>query len=123
MKTSQIAMILASSLVSAASTAVLRYALKDRFAWKGSIVILVKDTTQLIADPIFLVAVAVFVLANLLWMLVLGSTKVAVAYPVQVGLVLLWNTIIAYFFLSESLSTTGLFGLLLVIVGVVLLLI
>jgi multidrug transporter EmrE-like cation transporter len=123
MKTSQIALILTSSLVSAVSTAVLRYALKDRFAWKGSLGILLKDTIQLLAEPIFLVAVAVFVLANLLWMLVLGSTKVAVAYPVQVGLVLCWNAILAYFVLSESLSTTGLFGLLLVVVGVVLLLI
>jgi multidrug transporter EmrE-like cation transporter len=50
-------------------------------------------------------------------MLVLGSTKVAVAYPVQVGLVLCWNAVIAYFVLSESLSMTGLIGLLLVIVG------
>lgn len=123
MKTSQIVLMLSSSLVSAASTAVLRVALKDRFGWKGSVVGLLKDTLQLLTEPIFVLAIAIFVLANVLWMLVLGSTKVAVAYPVQVGLVLCWNAVIAYFVLSESLSMTGLIGLLLVIVGVVLLLI
>lgn len=123
MKTSQIALMLTSSLVSAASTVALRYCLKDRFAWKGNLATLIKDTFRLLTEPIFLVNVAVFVFANVLWMLVLGSTKVAVAYPVQVGLVLCWNTILAYLVLSESLSTTGLFGLLLVIVGVGLLLI
>lgn len=123
MKTSQIVLMLSSSLVSAASTAVLRVALKDRFGWKGSVVGLFKDTLQLLTEPIFVLAIAIFVLANVLWMLVLGSTKVAVAYPVQVGLVLCWNAVIAYFVLSESLSMAGLIGLLLVIVGVVLLLI
>jgi len=123
MKTSQIALMLSSSLVSAASTAVLRYALKDRFAWKGSIWTFVKDVFHLLTEPIFIAAVAIFVLANLLWMLVLGSTKVTVAYPVQVGLVLCWNAILAYFALSESLSTPGFIGLFLVIIGVVLLLI
>jgi multidrug transporter EmrE-like cation transporter len=122
MKTSQIVLMLSSSLVSAASTALLRVALKDRFGWKGSVVGLLKDTLQLLTEPIFVLAIAIFVLANVLWMLVLGSTKVAVAYPVQVGLVLCWNAVIAYFVLSESLSMTGLIGLLLVIVGVVLLL-
>jgi multidrug transporter EmrE-like cation transporter len=122
MKTSQIALMLSSSLVSAASTAVLRYALKDRFAWKGSIWTFIKDIFCLLTEPIFVLAIAIFVLANVLWMLVLGSTKVAVAYPVQVGLVLCWNAVIAYFVLSESLSMAGLIGLLLVIVGVVLLL-
>jgi multidrug transporter EmrE-like cation transporter len=77
----------------------------------------------LLTEPIFVLAIAIFVLANVLWMLVLGSTKVAIAYPVQVGLVLCWNAAIAYFVLSESLSMAGLIGLLLVIVGVVLLLI
>jgi multidrug transporter EmrE-like cation transporter len=123
MKTSQIVLMLSSSLVSAASTAVLRVALKDRLGWKGSVVGLFKDTLQLLTEPIFVLAIAIFVLANVLWMLVLGSTKVAVAYPVQVGLVLCWNAAIAYFVLSESLSMAGLIGLLLVIVGVVLLLI
>lgn len=116
-------MMLSSSLVSAASTAILRYALKDRFVWKGSAVGLLKDTVHLLTEPVFLLAVAVFVLANLLWMMVLGSTKVAVAYPVQVGLVLCWNAIIAYYVLAEGLSVVGMIGLLFVIIGVVLLLI
>jgi multidrug transporter EmrE-like cation transporter len=113
-------LLLASSLTAAISAAVLRFALKGTFHWKGSIGALVMDSIRLLANPTFLLGLTTFVVANLLWLLVLGSQKLSVAYPVQIGLVLVLTSSISAVVFREFLSVQGYIGLLLVILGVIL---
>jgi multidrug transporter EmrE-like cation transporter len=115
-----ILLLLASSITAVASATVFRLALKGTFHWKGSAGVLFLDTLRLLANPGFLLGIAIFVLANLLWLLVLGSQKLSVAYPVQIGLVLILSSLISAVVFREFLSFQGYVGVLLVILGVIL---
>lgn len=115
-----ILLLLASGVSASASAAVFRLALKGNFHWKGSVGVLLQDTARLLVNPTFLVGITVFALANLLWLLVLGSQKLSVAYPIQIGLVLVLNSLISAAVFEEFLSIQGYLGVLLVIFGIIL---
>jgi multidrug transporter EmrE-like cation transporter len=72
----------------------------------------------LLSNVGFLAGLAVFILANVLWLLVLGSQKLSVAYPVQIGLVVLFNAVISAWFFAESMSVQGYAGLAFIVLGV-----
>lgn len=111
-------LLLASGVSAATSAAVFRLALKGNFAWRGNFWYLIQDTCRLLANPTFLLGLVVFAVANLLWLLVLGSQKLSIAYPVQIGLVLVLNSLISAAFFNEYLSPSGYLGVLLVVFGI-----
>src|SRR5687767_11869469 len=104
-------LLLASAATAAISTAIFRATLKDRFAWKGSVPQLIRDCFGLLVNPPFLAGLAVFILANILWLLVLGSQRLSVAYPAQIGLVMLFNSIISRLLFAEQIAPHGYAGL------------
>ena len=113
-------LLLLSSSSAALSTALFRFALDGPFHWKGSVAVLLGDLIGLLGNFRFLVALLVFVLANVLWLLVLGSQKLSLAYPIQLGLVLAMNTAISCMVFRESITTAAWLGIVLVAIGVVL---
>ena len=72
-------------------------------------------------QPIFWLAMSAFILANLLWIVVVSSQKLSVAFPVQISLVLVFNTAITITFFGEHVSNLGLLGVALILAGVMLL--
>ena len=107
-----------SALAAASSTAVFRYSLKDRFAWKGSTSELLWDLIGLLRNTGFLLGLLIFVIANVLWLLVLGSQKLALAYPIQLGSVLAINALISVLVFKEAVSPTAWVGIILIGIGV-----
>lgn len=78
------------------------------------------DLIGLLGDAKFLIALGVFVLANVLWLLVLGSQKLSLAYPIQLGLVLAINSVLSVVVFREDVTPTAWLGITLVALGVVL---
>jgi undecaprenyl phosphate-alpha-L-ara4N flippase subunit ArnE len=115
-----IGLVIGSALTTAVSNTLLRIALKDNFAWKGSIPILLWDLIGLLRNPIFLLGMLFFITANILWLLVVGAQKLSLAYPLQLGLVLGLNAIISVFVFHEALSIMGWLGVGMVSVGILL---
>ncbi len=111
-------LVLGSSIAAAASNSFLRIALKDRLVWKGDFGTLIVDLLGLFRNPIFFVGMSFFVVSNVLWLLVLGSQKLSLAYPVQLGLVLTFNAVVSVLVFHESLSLVAWFGVVLISVGV-----
>jgi drug/metabolite transporter (DMT)-like permease len=62
-----------------------------------------------------------YVLGFSLWMIILSRTPLTVAYPVAVGLTMVFSILGAAWLLGETLNAQTLFGSLLVFVGIVLL--
>lgn len=88
--------------------------------WKGSVAVLLTDLFSLLKQPLFLCGIAAFVVANLMWLLVLASQPLSIAYPLQIGLVILINTLISVFVFTETVSAWGIAGICLVMIGVLL---
>lgn len=120
MVSKSILLFLCSATASAVSTAVFRSVLKDRILWKGSVSGLLLDTLAILKQPLFLFGIADFILASLLWLLVLASQPLSIAYPLQIGLVILLNTLISVFVFTEKINSYGIVGILLVMAGIVL---
>jgi multidrug transporter EmrE-like cation transporter len=107
-----------SALAAASSTAVFRYSLKDRFAWNGSFSQLFFDLLGLLRNAGFLLGLLIFVIANVLWLLVLGSQKLSLAYPIQLGSVLAINALISVLVFKETVSPTAWVGIVFVGIGI-----
>ena len=109
-----------SAVAAASSTAIFKFTLQGRFVWKGSLFRLWRDAFELFGVPGFWLGLLIFFIANVLWLLVLGSVRMSVAYPFQIALVLLLNTSISVLVFKESVSIYGYFGLGCIMAGVVL---
>jgi multidrug transporter EmrE-like cation transporter len=93
-------------------------ALADKgFSWRGSVVGLGKDLLQLLSFPLIWAGILLFVAANVLWLMILATQKLAIAYPLQIALVFLFSTTASVFVFSERLTALSVVGLVLVVCG------
>jgi len=112
-------LICAFSMVGANSF--LKMALADKgFAWKGSLLGLGKDLFQLLSFPLIWIGILLFGAANVLWLMILATQKLAIAYPLQIALVFLFSTLASLLVFGEKFSPVSVVGLALVVCGVVL---
>jgi multidrug transporter EmrE-like cation transporter len=96
----------------------LKMVLADKgFSWRGSVVGLGKDLLQLLSFPLIWAGILLFVAANVLWLMILATQKLAIAYPLQIALVFLFSTTASVFVFSERLTTLSVVGLVLVVCG------
>ena len=99
----------------------LKMALADKgFTWKGSLVGLGKDLLQLLSFPLIWVGTLLFVGANVLWLMILATQKLGIAYPLQIALVFLFSSLASLLVFGEKFSPVSVAGLALVVCGVVL---
>tara|TARA_R110002096_G_scaffold15071_7_gene53180 strand:- start:750 stop:1064 length:315 start_codon:yes stop_codon:yes gene_type:complete len=98
--------------------ALFRHVLHGSFGWKGSAIQLIKDSFALLAKPMFLLGLVVFASSTFLWLFVLATQKLSLAYPVQIGLVLVFTGLVSMLVFSETISPQGYVGYALLIIGV-----
>lgn len=71
-------------------------------------------------QPAFVIGVAFYVLAALVWFVVVSREPLSLAYPVLVGLTFLFVTVGAVVLFHESLTLRGVIGLVVVLAGIIL---
>lgn len=72
-----------------------------------------------IYNPWLLFAIFTYGLATLLWVYILTSVKLNVAYPVTIGLSYVLTLVGGYFIFGESLGFLGGVGIMLILVGII----
>lgn len=55
-----------------------------------------------------------------LWVVILSKYPLSVAYPIAIGLTLCFSTIVAVFFLSETVGVEKIFGTIFILFGIIL---
>lgn len=93
---------------------------RTKFGWSGDMRDFCTQITTLAIKPLFWVGVALFLLANILWLSVLATQKLSIAYPLQISLVFMFSTLASLLVFGEKLSSASIAGLALVVCGVVL---
>ncbi len=112
--------LLCAGLVVGANS-LLKLALVNKgFSWKGSLATLGRDLLQLFSFPLTWAGILLFILANILWLLILATQKLGIAYPLQIALVFLFSSISSILLLGEKPSVISVAGLVLVVSGVIL---
>ena len=79
-----------------------------------------RDLLHLLSFPLIWVGILLFITANVLWLMILATQKLGVAYPLQIALVFLFSTMSSILFFGEKPTALSAAGLVLVMSGVVL---
>jgi drug/metabolite transporter (DMT)-like permease len=74
-------------------------------------------TAQVIINPFIMIGLAFYVLAVVVWLLVLSRTDVSIAYP-MISLAYVVNAIAAYYLFGENLSLMRMAGIGVILLGV-----
>ena len=101
---------LMQAVISAAGVLILRANL-DGFTFRSSV------TSIREIGPILL-GVLVYGLSFLMWLAILSRTNVSIAYPITIGLTLVFTLLGARIFLNETLSMQAAIGVTLITIGV-----
>lgn len=118
MGTKSFLLVFITAATATASMALFRSVLFGNYAWKGSLSQFLQDTLALFGKPLFLVAGFSFAVSVLLWMAVLATQKLSIAYPMQIGLVLIMTGLVSSLLFAESISLRGYLGYTFLITGV-----
>jgi len=103
------------------SNCFLKLALEDKeIAWKGSFIGFGKELLHLLSFPMIWYGMLLFVGANILWLVILATQKLGIAYPLQIALVFLFSTLTSIIVFGEEFNFVSVAGLLLVVCGIVL---
>jgi len=112
--------LLCASLV-VGSNSILKMALVNKgFGWQGSLVGLGKNLLHLFSFPLIWGGILLFVAANVLWLMILATQKLGVAYPLQIALVFLFSTMSYTLLFGEKPTAISFTGFVLLVSGVVL---
>lgn len=110
---------LSCAALAVTANALLKHALHGRIAWKSSVPTLFADAFGLLRYPLVWLGASAFVAANVLWLFILATQRMSVAYPMQLSLVFLFSSLTSILVFSEKVTLSGLLGLALVVAGVV----
>jgi multidrug transporter EmrE-like cation transporter len=72
-----------------------------------------------IYNPWLWAAVVVYGFATILWVYVLTTVKLNIAYPIMISLSYVLTLLGAYYFFGESIGLLGVVGIILILVGIV----
>jgi multidrug transporter EmrE-like cation transporter len=111
---------IACAAMAVLANAVLKYSLQGRLSWKGNVPALLRDSLAMLQYPLVWLGGAAFIAANLLWLFILATQRMSVAYPLQLSLVLLISFLVSIAFFSEGISFRGCAGLAFLLVGIIL---
>ena len=112
--------LLCASLVVGANS-ILKMALVNKgFSWRGSFVGLGRDLLHLLSFPLIWVGTLLFIAANVLWLMILATQKLGIAYPLQIALVFLFSTMSSILLFGEKPTAISVAGLVLIVSGVLL---
>jgi len=111
---------IACAALAVLANAVLKQSLQGRLSWKGSVPTLLWDSLTMLQYPLVWLGAVAFIAANLLWLFILATQRMSVAYPLQLSLVILISFLVSITFFSESISIRGFAGLAFLIVGIAL---
>ena len=89
--------------------------------WEGKIFNLLHQFILLLKKPLMWYAITAFISSNLLWVFILSSQKMNIAYPLQITLVFALTTIVSLYIFEEKLNHSGIIGLVSIIIGIILL--
>jgi multidrug transporter EmrE-like cation transporter len=100
------------------STSLIRVSLNHTNGIVGQTGGLLERVICLAKTPTMWAGITFFVLSNLLWIYIIATQPLVTAYPLQIALVFVFNTVSAAYVFSERLTPVGLAGLLCILAGV-----
>ena len=111
---------IASAGTSAVATAAFRVVLRERRIWRENVMDLIASLASLALQPMFVFGLLNFIAGNILWMVVLATQPLSLAYPMQISLIIVFNAVISIACFSERMTPIGMIGLACILLGVVL---
>lgn len=109
------------ALLAVISTSLFKVLLVGKLNFNGNIYVLATQLTTILCMPLIWIALAMFAMSQVLWLYILSTQKLSIAYPLQLALTISSITIVAHFFFREPIHLKGVFALCLIFLGIALL--
>lgn len=90
--------------------------------WYGKPTEWVLNFLNLFKFPLFWAALISFICSILAWIYIISVQNISTAYPIQISFVFILTTISGVYFFNEKISTTGILGLCVILLGIFILL-
>lgn len=62
---------------------------------------------------------ALYIISFSIWLVILSRSELSIAYPVSIGLTLIFSTVASWLILSEAISAMRLGGMMLIFAGII----
>ena len=90
--------------------------------WHGKPTEWILNFLNLFKFPLFWAALISFLCSILAWIYIISIQNISTAYPIQISFVFILTTTSGVYFFNEKLSTSGILGLCVILLGVFILL-
>ena len=112
-----IIMVLVASAMMAAASLMLKQGITNIGGFgEGNII---QEIFGLLLQPIFIIGAILYGSGTLLWMRVISTEPLSIAYPILVSFSFIIVALGAVAFFKESITITKLFGMIVILVGVI----
>jgi len=118
MRSSSLILVVAAALCTSTANLLLRGGLLRAGGFDPAGANIVSQLASLCAQPLFLLGLALYGTATLIWFRVLSITDVSVGYPILVSLTFVLVTCGSLFFFNEQVSWQKVIGLCVILAGV-----
>ena len=111
---------LACAITAIISNCLFKYSIeKNNFFWQGSILRLMEDLIRLLLLPSMWVGISFFILSNVLWIIIVSSQKMGLAYPLHIGLCFVFILLSSFFIFKENFMLSHFIGISLIVSGII----
>jgi multidrug transporter EmrE-like cation transporter len=101
------------------SNSLFKYSIqKSNFTWNGNIVILIENLYRLMSLPTMWIGISFFILSNILWIIIVSSQKMVLAYPLHIGLCFILIILSSFIIFKEQFSLMHFIGITLIFSGI-----
>ena len=109
------------AILAVSSTTIFKIVVSDRLIWKKNFLTFAQDLSIIAKIPGTWIASILFILSQILWLYILATQKLSIAYPLQLALTISLFTIVSFYFFKETIQLKQIIGLGLIFLGIALL--
>jgi multidrug transporter EmrE-like cation transporter len=109
------------ALLAVTSTSLFKVQLSGRLNFTGDISSFSNQLITILCMPLIWLAFVMFTMSQALWLYILSTQKLSIAYPLQLALTISLISIVAHCFFKETIHLKQMFALCLIFLGIALL--
>ena len=109
------------AILAVASTSIFKIVLSNRLIWKRDFLTFANDLFIISKIPGTWIALILFILSQFIWLYILATQKLSIAYPLQLALTISLFTIVSCYFFKETINLKQITGLGLIFLGIAIL--
>jgi multidrug transporter EmrE-like cation transporter len=113
-----LSLVIISALLTVAANLLMRAGVDRAGGFPAQLKSSISAIIKLLSQPLFDLGCLFYIMASLIWFHIISTQPLSVAYPLLVSLTFVFVTLGAVFIFHESLNTTKIIGITIILIGI-----